>query len=143
MAGALEHQVPVVAGAPGTDIEALIGLLVDQDVGRLRGSQHVAEELVLAFGFLVLDGVKQGAIIRRPHHRADPLCLVGQHFAGSQVLEVQSVLPESGGVGRIGQQVAIVRDGQCANARNPSPAAIWFISSMISSAASSEPRLRQ
>ena len=66
---------------------------------------------MLPFGLLILNGVEEGAVIRCPDDGADPLRLVGQHFACSQIFNVQGVLAESRGVGRIGQQVAVIGDG--------------------------------
>ncbi len=110
VAGAFEHDVLAVARAAGADIEALVGFFVNQDIFGLRPSHDVAEELVLPFGFLILNGVEEGAVIGGPDDRADALGLVGEHLACFQIFDVEGVLPESRGVGGVGQQVAVVGD---------------------------------
>ena len=99
VAGALENDVLAVARAAGADIEALVGFFEDQGIFGLRPSSDVPEELELAFGFLVLNGVEEGAVIRGPDDRADPLGRVGEDFASFQILKVKGVLPESGDIG--------------------------------------------
>ncbi len=72
----------------------------------------MAEELELPLGFFILDGVEKRPVIGCPDDRANPFRLVGQHLAGPQVFNVQRVLAKSRGVGGIGQQVAIIGDGE-------------------------------
>ena len=95
VAGALEHDVLAVARAAGADIEALVGFFINQDILGLRSPHHVAEELVLAFGFLVLNGVEEGAVVRAPDYGAHALGLVGEDFACLQIFEVKGILAES------------------------------------------------
>src|SRR5579859_4103013 len=54
VAGGFEHDVLAVAGAASADVEALIIVLVDEDVLRVRRVKRVAEELELALLLFVL-----------------------------------------------------------------------------------------
>ena len=77
--------------------------------------QRVAPELVLALLLLVLDGVEEGAIVGGPDDGADALDFAGERLAGFQILDVQRVLAEAGGVGGVGQPAAVVGDVGCAD----------------------------
>ena len=78
VAGRFHHDELAVAGAAGADVEALVVVLVDEHVGGVGRSAHVAVELVLALLLLVLDGVEEREIVRRPDNRADALDRAGQ-----------------------------------------------------------------
>ena len=129
VAGRFQHQELAVAGAACAQVEALVVVLVDQLVLGVGRAEGVAPKLVLALLLFVLDGVEEGQIVhpidedlsmgtpvvRGPHDGAYALDLAWKGFAGDQVLDVQGVLAEAGGVGRVSQPTAIVRDVCCAD----------------------------
>jgi len=115
MAGGLHHNELAVARAPRAQIEALIVFLIDQHVVRVRRAADVPEELKLPLLFLVLDGVKERAAVRRPHDGADAFDLFGQRLTGFQIFDVQRVLAEAGRVGGVSQPAAIAGNVCCAN----------------------------
>src|SRR6185312_1654580 len=100
-----EQQVGVVARALHPDVVQLVRLVVDLN---RRLAQPAAEEPVGAFGDGVLGGVEQGAVVVRPLDRGHALVGVGKQRSGVEVLDVKLVLPHSGNVGGIGQQLRIV-----------------------------------
>src|SRR5580704_7248342 len=112
MAGTFQDEVFVVARAAGPDIEAFVAFLVNQHVLALWLSHGVAEELELPLGSLIFNRVEKRSAAGRPDDGAHPLRLVAQHFPRSQVLDVQGVLPETRGIGRIGKKVAVIGDGE-------------------------------
>ena len=71
-------------------------------------AQQCAPKLKLPLLLLVLHGIKQRAIVCRPHDGAGPLHFTGQRFARLQVLDAQRVLAEALGVGGVGQPAAVV-----------------------------------
>ena len=49
-------------------------------------------------------------VVGSPDDGADALDLAGQGFAGVEILDMQRVLAEAGGVGGVGQPAAVVGD---------------------------------
>ncbi len=67
-------------------------------------------EAIGALGGLVLHGVEERAIVGGPGGAGDPLDAFGKRLGGAEILDVQGVLAEAGGVERIGQQMIVVAD---------------------------------
>ena len=66
MAAGFEDDEFAVAGAAGANVEALVVILIDEDVGGVWRVEGVAIELELALLLFVFDGVEEGACCRRP-----------------------------------------------------------------------------
>ena len=79
-------------------------------------AEGVAKDMVVALGDLVLGGVEEGARVGGPGERADALGGVGQVLHRAQVADMQRVLAEAGGVGGVGEQVAVGADGHARRA---------------------------
>ena len=62
----------------------------------------------MALLFLVLDGVEESRVIGSPDDGADAFHLARQYFVEEQILDVQRVLAEAGGVGGIGEPAGVV-----------------------------------
>ena len=77
MAAGFEDDVFAVAGAARADVEALVVVLVDEDVGGVGRAEGVAEELELALLLFVFDGVEEGCIVGGPDDGADALDFTG------------------------------------------------------------------
>ena len=110
VAGGFHDEEFAVAGAADAEVEALVVVLVDEDVGGVRRAEGVTPELELALLLLVFDGVEEGAIVGGPDDGADALDFAGQGFAGFEILDVEGVLAEAGGVGGVGEPAAVVGD---------------------------------
>ncbi len=104
----------LIAGLAGAEVEALVGLLEDECVCRLRLAERMAVEPVLALGLFVFDGIEEGGVVVGPDEGADALGGVGEGFAGAQVFDVQRVLAETGVVDRVGEQVLVFGDAEAA-----------------------------
>ena len=115
MAGRFDDQKFAVAGAACAEVEALIVVLADHDVGGVRRAEGVAQQLVLALLLLVFDGVEEGAVVGGPDDGANALDFIGKRFAGFEILDVERVLAEAGGVCRVGEPARIVSDVCCAD----------------------------
>ena len=72
--------------------------------------ERVAPELELALLLFVFDGVEERGIVGGPGDGADALDFAGEGFAGFEILDVQRVLAEAGGVGGVGEPAAVVGD---------------------------------
>ena len=68
-------------------------------------------------------------VVGGPHHVADSFKRFRQKLAGAQILDLQLVLTVAGGVGRIGEQVAVVARDKARTLKNLSPFASSFRSS--------------
>src|SRR5690348_13387983 len=71
-------------------------------------------KLVLAFGDFIFGDEEQGFVVGGPGDFIDALELFGEQLAGAEVLDLQSILAVTGGVGGVGEQVIVVagqRDG--------------------------------
>ena len=101
-----QDEPGAAARAAHPDVEGLVGLLVDELV-RGRRAQLVTIEAVLALG-PVLDRIEQRPAVGGPGHRARLLREGGSRHARAQVLDEQVVLAESGGVGGVGEEPAVV-----------------------------------
>jgi hypothetical protein len=124
VAGRFQYQEFAVAGAAGAQIEALVVVLADDDIGGVRRAQGMAQQLVLALLHLVFNGVEEGAVghpidgdlsmgtpvVSGPHDGAHTLDFTGQRLAGFEILDVERVLAEAGGVGRVGEPSRVVGD---------------------------------
>ena len=110
VAGGFEDDVLSVAGASSANVEALIVVLIDENVVGVRHTELMAEELELALLLLVLDGIEDCFIVSGPGDRANALDFSGQCFAGFEVFDAKRVLAEAGGVHGVGQPAAIVGD---------------------------------
>ncbi len=108
-AGNVQQDVLAVQRLRHVNIEQLVLLLVQERVLVRSGAELVAIETVSALG-VVLGDVIQRPIVGRPDDRIDPRDRVRQQFAGSQVLDVEGVIAETGRVARVGKQVAVVAD---------------------------------
>ena len=86
VAGGFEHDVFAIAGAAGADVEALIVVLVDEDVVGMRRVQCVAVKLKLALLLFVFDGVESCFVVVGPGDRAYALDFSGEGFTGSRSL---------------------------------------------------------
>ena len=75
---------------------------------RVGAAERVALELELALLLFVFDGVEERAIVGGPDDGADALDFSGESFAGFEILDVQGVLAEAGGVGGVGEPAAVV-----------------------------------
>ena len=66
VAAGFEDDEFAVAGAARADVEALVVVLVDEDVGGVGRVEGVAEELELTLLFFVFDGVEERDVVGRP-----------------------------------------------------------------------------
>ena len=110
VAGRLKDDIFAVAGAAGADVEALVVVLVDEHVGGVVRSERVAIELELALLLFVFDGVEHRLVIGGPYDGTGAFHRSRQGFAGLEILDVQRVLSEAGGVCGVGEPAAIVGD---------------------------------
>ena len=115
VAGSREKQEGAAAGAFDLDAEALVAFFVEERVG-LGEFSGVTIEAVGALGGFVFHGVEERAIVGGPGGAGDALDAFGKRFAGAEILDLQRVLAEAGGVERVGQQVIVVADVEGAEA---------------------------
>ena len=116
VAGDGEQKKGTAAGALDLDAKAFVDFFVEQVVGFGR-VQRVAIEAVRALGGLVFDGVEERAIVGGPGGAGDALDALGKCVAGAQILDLQRVLAEAGGVERVGEKMIVVADVERAEAQ--------------------------
>ena len=121
VASALDHDILAVARAARAQIEPFVGLFQHQHVVRHRRPQPMPVQLELPLLHLILDRIKQCPVVGRPHDRPHAFPRFRQELACPQVLDMQRVLPEACGVGRIGQQAAVVGDVHAAQGHKVVP----------------------
>ncbi len=110
VAGGLEDEEFAVAGAAGADVEALVVVLVDEHVVRVGRAARVTPELELALLLFVFDGVEERGVVGGPDDRAHALDFSREGFAGFEILDVERVLAEAGGVYGVGEPASVVGD---------------------------------
>ncbi len=110
VAGRLHDDVFAVAGAACPDVEAFVGLLEDQGVGRVGSAAHVPVELELALLLFVFHGVEEVEAVGGPDYGANPFDAADKDFSGLQVFDLEGVLAEAGGVDGKGHPAAVVGD---------------------------------
>ena len=111
VAAGLDHEVEAVAGAADAEVETLVLFVEDEVVFGGGCAEGVAEDAVLALGGLVLGGVEEGARVGGPGQRSDALGCVWEVGERAQVADVERVLAEAGGIGGVGEEVAVGTDG--------------------------------
>src|SRR6266404_2879227 len=116
VAGDREQKKGAAAGAFDIEAKTLVGFFVEQRVG-LGCAENVAIEAVGALRGFVFDGVEEAAIIGGPGGAGDTLDSDWERFAAVQILDLQRVLAEAGGVERIGEQAIVVADRERAEAQ--------------------------
>ena len=109
-----DQEVDAVAGFANAEVEALVRFVEDKGVFGCGRAEGVAEDVVLTLGGLVLGGIEEGARVVGPGDGADALSGVWELDARAEVADVERVLAESGGVGGVGEEVAVGADGHCA-----------------------------
>src|SRR6266404_349911 len=115
VAGDGEEEKGAAAGALDIEAKALVALFVEQSI-ELGCAEDVAVEAVGALGGFVFDGIEERAIVGGPGGAGDALDSNGESLAGGQILDLQRVLAEAGGVERVGEQGIVVADGEGAEA---------------------------
>jgi hypothetical protein len=106
----VEHDVALVLRRPRREEEALVRLLVDEDVVVGRRAEPVAPELVRAHG-VVGAHVEERRAVRRPGGAVvGALDLVVELLARLEVAEAHRVQLGAGEVGRVGQQAGVGGD---------------------------------
>jgi len=115
VAGDVQQNKHTAARAFDIDAKTLVALFIEQSVWR-RAAEHMPMEPVRALRDFVFDGVKERAIVGGPGRAGDALDLKRKRFAAQQILDLQRVLAESGGIQRIGQQGIVVAHRKAAQA---------------------------
>ena len=110
VAGGFQDDEFAVAGAAGAEVEALVVVLVDQHVAGSGRAACVTPELVLALLLLVFDGSRRACVVGGPDDGAYALDFSGESLAGFEILDVEGVLAEAGGVSGVGEPAAVVGD---------------------------------
>src|SRR6185437_691850 len=95
VAARFQNDVGAVARAARPNVDALVAILVDEDVSRIGSAAHVPPELELALLLIVLNGVEQMEAVGGPHDGSHALHRAGKQFARFQILDVKRVLAES------------------------------------------------
>ena len=106
-AGFEDDEFPVASTACA-DVEALIVVLLDENIGGVRRLKGVAIKLKLALLLFVFDGVEERAVVGCPGDGAYALDFAGEGFSGFEILDVEGVLAEAGGVDGVGEPAAVV-----------------------------------
>src|SRR5450756_2722454 len=91
-------------------VEALILLLVYEDVGTLRLETAVAVDAIRTLGG-ILDRVEKRHVVRRPHGARRLLDALGPEGVRAQVLDEERVLPKARVVRRVREKVPVVAHG--------------------------------
>ncbi len=106
VAGNHQQKKRAAASALNFNAKALVGLFINQCIGPRRAN-NVAIEPVGAFRSRVFDGIKKRPAIGRPNRARNALHRFRINLPTPQVFDVQRILPESGGVERIGKQQVV------------------------------------
>ena len=110
MAARGQHE-PLPAPRPAdSDVEALVLLLVDEDVGALGLEEAVPIDAIRTLR-RVLDRVEERHVVRRPHGARRVRDALGPEGVRAQVLHEKRVLAEARVVRRVREQVPVVTDG--------------------------------
>ena len=104
-----------VSRASRRNVEEFI-LLFKYQIG-LSASQGVTKELVRSLSHGVFGGKKDRLIVGRPGYVSDALKRFRQQLSRPQVFNLEFVLPVAGGVGGIGEQVAVITRNISADAK--------------------------
>src|SRR6476660_4954289 len=98
------------AGAFDVQAEALVGFFKQQRVGGGGIAKAVTIETMGALGDRIFDHIEEVAVVGGPGGSGHTLGSEREEFTGSQVFDLQGVLAEPGGVGRVGEEVVVVGD---------------------------------
>lgn len=111
-----EDEISTAAGALDVNVESLVGFFIEELVGADGLAEDVAIKAMGTLGEGIFDYIEEKAVIGGPGGGGDAFDAEGQEFGSAEILDLQRVLAEPGGVGGIGEEVVVVRDFKRAEA---------------------------
>jgi len=111
-----EEEIGAAARAFDVDAKTFVGFFVEELVCAGGVTEGMAKESVGAFGEGIFDDVEKMAVVGGPGGGGDAFDAEGQEFGGAEIFDLEGVLAEAGGVGRVGEEMVVVGDFEGAEA---------------------------